>query len=112
MGVRFVSRMAVAALALAALGFAAAPAVAQRGAVASVATVAAPFAGAERIIVGTIVWNCDGPACRSTAESANTVRACRQLARQAGSITAFSVGDSAFTSDQLASCNTAARPRS
>jgi hypothetical protein len=109
MRVRLLSVFAAAALAL---GLAAAPAMAQRGPAGAVATVEAPFAAAERIITGTIVWNCDGPACRAGANQTNNVRACRQLARQAGRITAYSVGDVAFTADQLASCNTAARPRS
>jgi len=112
MRVRFLPHIAVAGLALAALGLAAAPASAQRTAVATVATVEAPFSAAERLITGTVVWSCEGPACRTTAEQTANVRACRQLAREAGRITAYAVGDVAFTADQLASCNTAARPRS
>jgi hypothetical protein len=112
MRTRLASRLVVIGLSLAAIGFAAAPALAQRGPAAAVATVSAPFAEAERIITGTTVWNCEGDACRATAERTANVRACRQLAREAGVITSYAVGDVAFSADQLASCNTAARPRS
>jgi hypothetical protein len=104
--------LALAGLAFAAVGFAVAPAVAQRAAGVTVATVATPFAEAARIITGSIVWNCEGDTCQTGSTQTANVRACRQLAREAGTLTAYAAGDVVFTSSQLESCNSAARPRS
>lgn len=102
----------LAGLAFAGMGLAVAPAVAQRAAGVTVATVATPFAEATRIITGTTVWNCEGDTCQASANQTANVRACRQLARETGALTAYAAGDAVFTPSQLESCNSAARPRS
>lgn len=106
------SVLLLAGLAFLGAGLIGAPALAQRAAGVTVATVATPFAEATRIITGTTVWNCEGDTCQATAAQTANVRACRQLAREAGTVAAYAAGDTVFSSSQLESCNSAARPRS
>lgn len=90
---------------------AASPAEARNAAQVHTATLASPFAERTRIIAGRAVWYCEGDSCTASVERPITVRACRLLAREVGEIAAFTGAEAALTAEQIASCNTAARPR-
>ncbi|MFZ4122151.1 MAG: CC_3452 family protein [Caulobacterales bacterium] len=106
---RSVFRFAVVAGVLAASAGFAVPAFAR--AEAMTATLSSPLASPARVITGTMVWACEGTTCRTSAERALNVRACRQLVREVGPVASFGAASGALTARDITSCNAAARPR-
>src|SRR4051794_36025628 len=71
------------------------------------AKLSAPASG--RFIARDIVWACGADACQgATAESRPPVL-CQSLARRAGKVESFLVDGRAFTAEEIARCNTAAK---
>lgn len=69
------------------------------------ATLSAPAAQA-RVIAQNTIWTCEGDTCVARASHAVSVRACRQLVRQAGvSVTAYGTPERQLSADEIARCN-------
>jgi hypothetical protein len=74
------------------------------------ATLEAPVAERTRIVADGAVWVCQDASCSALLNrSTPTVRACKQLVRETGRLTAYSNGTLSLTSDEVAECNTRAR---
>jgi|SRR5579859_1642693 len=71
------------------------------------ATLAEPLAAKKEIIVNSNVWRCEGSTCAlvSNPNDPFSVRSCRGLARQVGTIAAYGGDNRAFDADKLAKCN-------
>lgn len=75
------------------------------------ATLAAPVAQAARIVAGGAVWHCEGSTCVAGSADRTTmsVDTCKDLARHAGRVTAFSSQLRTLDAASLDRCNAAAR---
>lgn len=71
------------------------------------AKLATPVAEQTRIIAQNTIWTCEGDTCRARADHAVSVRACRQLSREAGDVRIVSYGIEGreLSSDEIARCN-------
>ena len=71
----------------------------------------APVASAVKPVAGGAVFECLGDVCAARAPGADTasLRGCKDLARQVGSIVSFGPNGKPLASEQLTSCNSAAR---
>lgn len=96
---------ALASVAATGLGFATAPAAAQ-GSSASYfhAELAAP-AAESRVIAGGVLWRCEGSSCVAPENGKRPLRVCRDLNREVGELSSFSVNGAALEDDRLARCN-------
>lgn len=67
----------------------------------------APVAAQTRVIAQNTIWTCEGDTCRARADHAVSVRACRQLSREAGDVRILSYGVEGreLTADEIARCN-------
>ena len=68
-----------------------------------------PAAG-QKIIARDIVWRCGPDACQGATDYGRPVLLCQRLAKRAGHLDNFIANGRAFTSDELAKCNTSAKP--
>ncbi len=105
---RFRLALSLAALASAAavgLGMGTVPAAAQ-GSSASYfhAELAAP-AAESRVIAGGVLWRCQGSSCIAPENGKRPLRVCRDLNREVGELSSFSVNGAALADDRLARCN-------
>jgi hypothetical protein len=75
------------------------------------AKLAQSLAGATKPIAGGSVFECLGDVCASRSPSADAagVRACKELARQVGSLASFGTTGKPLGAADLATCNQAAR---
>jgi len=66
--------------------------------------------GAAKPVAGGAVFECLGDMCASRTPSAdtNTVRGCKELARQVGAVSSFGPSSKQMSADQLSSCNESA----
>jgi hypothetical protein len=90
-------------LALSAVAFAAAPAVAASYS----ATLAVP--ATARVIARDISWNCGPAACQGSTQESRPAVLCQSLAKRAGRVDSFLVDGRAFSAAELDSCNAFAR---
>lgn len=86
---------------------AAAP-VAAQGNARQTAQLEAPATSAKFIGRG-VVWNCAGNACSAPRGDSRPAISCAALVKQAGKVTAFTVGGTALDEAALARCNSFAR---
>lgn len=90
---------------LAAVLFAAAPAVAQTPAT-SLTLADASKAPAATLIIDGASWRCTGTTCSATGGANQPApRACRRVVAKVGPVTAFSYKGSTLSAEQLATCN-------
>jgi hypothetical protein len=71
------------------------------------ATLAQPLTQKKEFIVNGNSFRCDGSTCilNSTPIDAGSIRTCRDLQREVGTLTAFVAGGKPFDADKLAKCN-------
>ena len=71
------------------------------------ATLAQPLAAKKTFIVNDNMFRCDGSTCIlvSTPIDAGSVRSCRALQREVGTLTAYVADGKPFDADKLAKCN-------
>lgn len=71
------------------------------------ATLAQPLAAKKTLIVNDNMFRCDGATCIlvSRPVDASSVRSCRELQRQVGTLTAYVAEGKPFDADKLAKCN-------
>lgn len=81
-----------------------APAEARSAEVFYVAELAGP-APQSRAVAGGIAWYCEGNRCIAGKGNSRPLRMCRELQREVGPITAFTVEGEALEADKLARCN-------
>lgn len=93
------------ALLVAAVLFAAAPALAEAPATSAVLADAAK-SPAGRVIVDGATWRCEGDACTATGGSNQpATRACRRVVAKLGPVTSFSYKGQTLNEDEIAACN-------
>lgn len=75
------------------------------------ATLATP-ASSARVTYGSVSWSCAGATCTAAPVAARLgdARACRDLAKQVGALTAFDGLRGALGAEDLAKCNRSAKP--
>jgi len=73
------------------------------------ARLASPVTERIEFIAQNALWTCEGEECRAVVNHGVSVRACRQLAREAGAIAAYGDSEVQLTEEELARCNTAVR---
>ena len=73
------------------------------------ARLTAPATG-QKIAARDVIWRCGPDACQSASEGSRPVVVCQGLAKRAGRLDNFIVNGRAFGSDELAKCNTSAKP--
>ena len=71
------------------------------------AKLAAPEA--QRIIAQDITWQCGADACQGSTMESRPVVLCQSLAKRAGKVETFVVDGRAFSDEELAKCNSAAK---
>jgi hypothetical protein len=71
------------------------------------ATLAQPLAGKKEFIVNGNLFRCEGSTCvlASNPVDAGTVRSCRAVQREVGTLTAYVADGKPFDADKLAKCN-------
>jgi hypothetical protein len=71
------------------------------------ATLAQPVAGKKEFIVNGNLFRCEGSTCVLTSKpvDAGTVRSCRAVQREVGTLTAYVADGKPFDADKLAKCN-------
>ena len=89
---------------------AAAPATAFAESATGVATIG-DGAVARQIVIDGKLWRCADGRCQGPADRRRIAaeRACKDLARQAGAVEAFAIGDLTLDAEQLAACNRSAK---
>ena len=93
-------------IAAAALAFAA-PALA---ATTFTATLETPVAEKEQVVANKALWTCEGETCSAELRRKSvTVRACKRLAKEIGTLASFSNGEDQLNDEDLADCNTVAK---
>lgn len=103
---RFSSFGAAVLIATSLLGGAAADAQPRSGGFYS-ATLAAPT-DATRAIAGGVVWNCAGTDCTAPRGTSRPAVMCARLAREVGTVSAFTANGEALDAAALERCNAAA----
>jgi len=94
------------ALIIAAVMFAAAPALAQSPASTALTLADAATAPAGTTIIDGAAWRCEGATCTATARASQPAsRACRRVVARLGKVTAFAYKGTALTDAELAACN-------
>lgn len=94
------------ALIIAAVMFAAAPALAQSPAETALNLADAATAPSGTTIVDGAAWRCEGAVCTATARTNQpATRACRRVVARLGKVTAFSYKGVALNAEELAVCN-------
>ncbi|WP_447765888.1 CC_3452 family protein [Sphingopyxis panaciterrae] len=58
-----------------------------------------------RFVARDVVWICDGASCVAGRGTSRPAIMCSTLAKQAGSVSAFTANGKAFDADELARCN-------
>lgn len=76
-----------------------------------VAKLQSPVPAATKTVAGGAVFECLGDVCaaRSPGADTATLRGCKDLARQAGSVTTFGSASKPLSTEELATCNASAR---
>jgi hypothetical protein len=71
------------------------------------ATLAQPLAGKKEFIVNGNLFRCDGSTCilASKPTDAGSVRSCRAVQHEVGTLTAYVADGKPFDADKLAKCN-------
>jgi hypothetical protein len=71
------------------------------------ANLAQPVAGTVKLIANGNVWACSASRCvlASNPEDVSSVRTCRELRKQVGTLASYGSGKKPFDADQLARCN-------
>jgi hypothetical protein len=67
------------------------------------------------IAAGSVIWDCNPAGCHTTSDTsgADTLAACKDLAREVGELTTFSSEGQALSPARMARCNGAAsKPKS
>lgn len=73
------------------------------------ATLEAPLASKEKVVAASLVWNCEGATCVALAQRPAGLRACRDLAKEVGRISAFGAETAKLEGDDITACNARAR---
>ena len=74
------------------------------------ATLETPVAERERLVASKALWTCEGETCTAELKRKTvTVRACKRLAKEIGTLADFSNGEESLDETDLASCNTVAK---
>lgn len=64
----------------------------------------------KRVIAESVVWTCEDTVCTGDLKrKAPTVRVCKKIAKEVGTVSAFRNMASELTAEELAECNTAAK---
>ncbi len=100
------SRLSIAAAALALSALFASPAIARDRVF--VADLQAPVAERVQLIANSSIWVCEGARCTARAASTASVSGCRDLARRVGPVNSYGTATAPFTPERLAACNEAA----
>ncbi|CAN7648731.1 hypothetical protein LJR219_005121 [Phenylobacterium sp. LjRoot219] len=76
-----------------------------------IAKLAAAAPGAAKPVAGGAVFECLGAVCaaRSPSGETSTLRGCKELARQMGTVNSFGPASRPLSADQLAACNESAK---
>ncbi|ANU06407.1 CC_3452 family protein [Paraurantiacibacter namhicola] len=98
------SPLILAALSVAGLAMAAAPATARDGGIYYRAELAQP-AGDDKVIAKNMLWRCNETRCAAAKSRSRDVVACKRLAKKAGEVVRFSVGGVEMDAATLAQCN-------
>ena len=94
------------ALIIAAVMFAAAPALAQSPSATALTLADAATTPAGTTIIDGAAWRCEGTVCTATARTSQpAARACRRVVARLGKVTAFSYQGVALAAAELAACN-------
>ncbi|MEA1072584.1 CC_3452 family protein [Sphingomonas sp. LY160] len=64
----------------------------------------------EKIIGKNISWSCAADLCRGASEASRPVVLCQDLAKRAGAVVSFQSDGRPLSAEELAKCNTAAKP--
>lgn len=61
----------------------------------------------KRVIAESVVWSCEGTVCTGDLKRKSpTVRVCKKIAKEVGTVTAFRNTSSELSAEELAECNT------
>lgn len=61
----------------------------------------------KRVIAESVVWTCEGTVCTGDLKRKNpTVRVCKKIAKEVGTVTAFRNTTAELSAEELAECNT------
>ncbi|MFN4023718.1 MAG: CC_3452 family protein [Hyphomonas sp.] len=64
----------------------------------------------KRVIAESVVWTCEDTVCTGDLKrKAPTVRVCKKIAKEVGTVSAFRNTASELSAEELAECNTAAK---
>ena len=63
-----------------------------------------------KFVVRDTIWTCGNSGCAAAASASRPAVVCALLAREAGTLTSFSVKGEALAPDALAKCNERAKP--
>lgn len=64
----------------------------------------------KRVIAESVVWTCDDTVCTGDLKrKAPSVRVCKKIAKEVGTVTAFRNSAAELSAEDLAECNTAAK---
>lgn len=76
-----------------------------------VAKLQTPVPAATKTVAGGAVFECLGEVCaaRNPGADSSTVRGCKDLARQAGSVSTYGAASKPLSPEEVAACNTSAK---
>lgn len=76
-----------------------------------VAKLQSPVPSASKTVAGGAVFECLGDVCaaRNPGTDTTTLRGCKDLARQTGSVTTFGASSKPLTPEEVAACNASAK---
>jgi hypothetical protein len=62
------------------------------------------------IVAGSVIWDCNASGCHTTSDTAaaDSLSACRGLAKEVGELTTFSSDGQAYAAARMARCNAVA----
>jgi hypothetical protein len=71
------------------------------------ATMAQPLSEAKVIVANGNIWRCSGTTCTLASEpkEIDSIRTCRELKRQTGTLAAYGSSTDAFDATKLSKCN-------
>jgi hypothetical protein len=69
-------------------------------------TLAAPVAKPAKVMLGDVLWNCNGAACSAAQDTARPVVVCTKLAAKVGAISSFATPKGELAAEDIARCNT------
>lgn len=69
------------------------------------ASLAAPLAAPQKVILRGVLWNCAGSTCTAAKDVSRDVMVCARLAKKVGEVATFATPKATLAAEEITRCN-------